>query len=178
MKSKARFDIKTTIIIVFFTYAGSLFLTFWLNEGVSFSGIYNEYLKNYVAKNEKLTYAVVWEVCFFCSYIIANLITYCFQKKQKKDFLSTTKGLISKKNGLFWHLRRNWMTELLILAILTAITIITYITSPHFSPFGIVYRLCGITCGGLLTPLLIAIFQLNHIVFSQYRWRISHYMHE
>lgn len=178
MKSKAKIDIKTTIIIVFFTYAVSLLLTFWLNEAVDFSGIYNEYLGTYVAKNANLTYSVVWEICFLCAYIIANLIAYFLPRKRRREFLSETKGLIPIKQGLFWHLRNNWATELLILTILSAITIGCYFVAPHFSPLGIVYRLCGPVFGTFLTPLFIALFQHNHILFSQYRWRISHYMHK
>lgn len=178
MKSKAKIDIKTTIIIVFFTYAGSLFLTFWLNEAVSFSGIYNEYLATALHNNASRTYSIVWEICFLCAYIIANLIAYFLPRKRRREFLSETKGLISIKQGLFWHLRNNWATELLILAILSAITIGCYFIAPRFSPLGIVYRLCGPVFGTFLTPLFIALFQHNHILFSQYRWRISHYMHK
>ena len=177
MKSKAKIDIKTTIIIVFFTYAGSLFLTFWLNEAIDFSGIYNEYLATALHNNASRTYSIVWEICFLCAYIIANLIAYVLLKKRRKEFISETKGLIPIKQGFFWHLRRNWMTELLILAILSAITIGCYFIAPRFSPLGIVYRLCGPVFGTILTPLFIALFQHNHILFSQYRWRISHYMY-
>ena len=178
MKEKIRIDWISTVTIVAFTYVVSLLIAYLLDDAVSFSGIYNEYLATALHNNASRTYSIVWEICFFCAYMIANLIAYFLPRKRRREFLSETKGLIPIKQGLFWHLRNNWATELLILAILSAITIGCYFIAPRFSPLGIVYRLCGPVFGTFLTPLFIALFQHNHILFSQYRWRISHYMHK
>lgn len=178
MKNRLKIDFKTTGVIVLFTYLGSLALSYWVNECVKFSGIFSSSLKEYVQRDENFIYSIVWEICFFCSFIFMSLLVYCFQRRRKKQFLLTTKGLITIKKGLFWHIKNYLYTEITILIITTIITIVIYVISPYYSPLGILFRICGVSIGAVLTPFFLGMIQINNIIFSQYRWRISYYMHE
>lgn len=179
MTNKLRIDIKTVIVIVAINVIGSLLLG-WLLGAISFfevSGSYDyEYLKIKGYESGKLIYAVGYETGHLVGYIIVNFVVYLLYKPRKKDFLFQTEGLLTKKDGLVWHLDRYKNTEIAILIVQSIIFLVLQLCFKEHSAFALIYRALGIPFGFVGSILVMAALQISHIVASQYYWRIRYYM--
>lgn len=173
-------NIKSIFVFLCGNFAISYVIAIVFEEAVDFSGIYGiNSVKQLIYENEQLVYNVVWEICFLIAFVLVNIVIYTAQKARRQKFLKDTKGLIPRKEGLIWHLKNYGQTELVILVSQSLVFLfICLVGYQNISPFGLIYRLCGVPFGFVVSVVLMGIIQMNHILYSQYHWRVHCYMHE
>ena len=179
MTNKLRIDIKTVIAIVAINVVGSLVLGLLLGSFVfmEVSGSYDYgYLKINGYESGELIYVVGYETGHLVAFIIVNFCAYMFCKARKKEFISETSGLLTKKDGLSWHVQKYKNTEIAILSVQAVIFLVIQLFFKEHGAFSVIYRALGIPLGFIVSILVMAALQISHIVASQYYWRIRYYM--
>lgn len=177
--SKLKIDIKTVIAVVAINVLGCLLLGRLLGS-VSFFEVYGTYDYGYLKINGyeqgKVIYAISYEAGHLAGYIIVNFLVYLLCKSRKKVFISQTKGLLTKKDGLIWHLQKYKNTEIAILSIQAIIFLVIQLLFKEHSAFALIYRVLGVPIGFVGSILVMGALQISHIIASQYYWRIRYYM--
>ncbi len=162
-----------------FNYVSALLFAYFLEEAVRFSAIFDlKFLAERINVNDPLVWDITYEICFLISFIIFHIIFSIAHKSRRKDFINDTKGLVLKKDGLVYHVKRYWINDIIVIILQVIIYLILFLSAKELCPVAIVYRLLGTPIGIIASLILLIGLQTNHILWSQYNWRVSHYMHE
>ena len=168
-----------SLIYLIATYLCSWIFKIFLVEFVRFSGIFElKFLVSRIDPTAPAVLAVTHEICFLISFIIFDIIFRITQKSQRKDFIDTTKGLLTKKDGLKYHIQRHLATELVLIALQVIADTTLFFIKKELCPLALIYNVCGLPIGILASITFLIVMHINHILLAQYNWRVSYYMYE
>ena len=178
MLKKYKIEPKSCIYVIA-TYLCSWGMAYLLEEFVRLSAIFKlEIFAERIDIDNPLVWEITFEICFLIAFIISHIIFSILYKSRRKAFIEDTKGLITKKDGLVYHIKRYWFNDVIVLSIQAVLFVILFLIKPTLSPIAIIYRLCGVPLGVIVSALALAVIYVNHILWAQYHWRVKHYMHE
>ena len=164
------------LIAIFFC---SLILAYFLEEFVRFSALFElKFFAERINTNDPLVWDKTYEICFLISYVIFHSVFSIAYKLRRKKFIKDTKGLITKKDGLIYHIKHYWTTDIVIIAIQVVAYLILFLSKNSLCPIAIIYRFCGVPFGLAVSAVFLVSIHITHILLAQYHWRVSHYMHE
>ena len=136
----------------------------------------------FFAERIDVTNPLVWdiadEICFLIAYITSHTIFSIAYKSRRKEFIKDTKGLVTKKDGLVYHINHHGANDIVIIAVQVIAFLILFLTKNSLCPMAIIYRFCGVPLGIITSAIFLTIIQVNHVLWAQYNWRVSHYMDE
>jgi hypothetical protein len=175
---KLKFE-PSSLLYLIAMYLCSLLLTYLLEEFVRFSALFDlKFFAERINAGDPFVWDITFEICFLIAYLIFHIIFCIADKSRRKEFLKDTKGLITQKDGLVYHLKNHWISDIVIVSIQTIVYLVLFLSKKHFSPTAIIYRFCGVPFGLIASVVFLAAIHLAHIVWAQYNWRVSYYMHE
>ena len=168
-----------SLIYLIVTYVCALLFACFLEEFVRFSALFElKFFAERINVEDPLIWNITYEICFLLSYIIFHIIFYIAYKSRRKEFIDNTRGLISKKDGLIYHVKKYWLSDIWIIFIQVVAYLILFLLNRSFCPIAIIYRFCGVLFGVIVSIVFLIVMYINHVIFAQYRWRVNHYMHE
>ena len=175
---KYKFEPQSLLYLIA-TYACSLILGFFLEEAVHFSALFElKIFAERINANDPLVWDITHEICFLIAYVICHIVFCIAYKSRHKEFIKDTKGLITKKDGLIYHIKHYWTSDAVIIAVQVVVYLTLFLSKETLCPVAIIYRFCGITLGLIISAIFLAAIHINHILWAQYNWRVTHYMHE
>ena len=175
---KATFEPKSLLYLIA-TYLCSLVFAYFLEEFVRFSALFElEFFAKRINQDDQLVWDITYEICFLIAYMIFHIVFSIAYKARRKEFINDTKGLITKKAGLIYHIKHYWINDIIIIAIQVMAYLILFLSNESLCPIAIIYRFCGVPLGIFVTTIFLTAIHATHILWAQYNWRISYYMHE
>lgn len=173
-----KFEPKSLLFLVA-VYFCSWGLGHLLEDFVRFSALFElNFFAERINANNPMVWDITFEICFLLAYIICHSIFCITYKSRRKKFIEDTKGLITKKDGLIYHLKHHIITDITVISIQIIVFLVLFLFKPSLCPVAIIYRLCGIPFGLIVNAAFLITIHLCHILWPQYHWRVSHYMHE
>lgn len=149
-----------------------------LEEFVRFSALFElKLFAERINSDDPVVWDITFEICFLLAYIICHVIFSIAYKSRRKEFIEDTKGLITKKDGLVYHLENHLLTDAIIILVQTVVYLALFLCKRTLCPIAIIYR-SGIPFGLIIGTVVLIVIHINHILLAQYNWRVSHYMHE
>lgn len=175
---KLKFEPQSLLYLIA-TYLCSLLLAYFLEEFVRFSALFDlKFFAERINADDPLVWDITYEICFLIAYVIFHIVFCIAYKSRRKEFIKDTKGLITKKDGLIYHIKHYWINDVVIIALQVVAYLILFLSKKSFCPTAIIYRFCGVPFGLIASVVFLVAIQIAHIVWAQYNWRVSHYMHE
>ena len=157
----------------------SLALAYFLEENVRFLALFElEFFAKRIDVNNPLVWDITYEICFLIAYIIIHIIFSIAYKSRREEFIKDTKGLVTKKDGLIYHINHHGTNDIVMIAVQVIAFLILFLTKYSLCPMAIIYRFCGVPLGIITSAIFLTTIQVNHVLWAQYNWRVSHYMHE
>lgn len=176
--NKLKFESESLFYLIT-TYLCSLLLAYFLEEFVRFSSLLDlKFFAERVNTADPFVWDITFEICFLTAYLIFHIIFYIAYKSRRKEFIKDTKGLITQKDGLIYHVKKYWINDTIIISIQVMAYLSLFLGKKSLCPTAIIYRFCGVPFGLVASSVFLVAIHLSHIVWSQYNWRVSHYMHE
>lgn len=173
-----KFEPKSLLFLVA-VYFCSWGLGHLLEDFVRFSALFElKFFAERINANDPMVWDITFEICFLLAYIICHSIFCITYKSRRKKFIEDTKGLITKKNGLLYHSEHHLLTDAVIILIQTVVYLALFLLKRTLCPVAIIFRLCGLPLGVIVSVVFLIVIHLCHILWAQYHWRVSHYMHE
>ena len=150
-----------------------------LKEFVHFSALFElKFFSERINADDPLVWDITFEICFILAYVISHIIFCILYKSRRKNFIKDTKGLITKKNGLLYHSEHHLLTDAVIILIQTVVYLALFLLKRTLCPVAIIFRLCGLPLGVIVSVVFLIVIHLCHVLWAQYHWRVSHYMSE
>ena len=175
---KFKFEPQSLLYLIA-TYLSSLIFAYFLEEVVRFSALFElKFFAERINADDPLVWDITYEICFLIAYIIFHIIFLIAYKSRRKEFIKETKGLITKKDGLIYHIKHYFVNDVVIIALQVVAYLILFLSRNSLCPIAIIYRLCGTPLGIIASAIFLAVIHVNHVLLAQYNWRVSHYMHE
>ncbi len=175
---KLKFEPESLFYLII-TYLCSLVLAYFLEEFVKFSALFDlEFFAERINAGDPLVWDITFEICFLIAYLIFHIIFCIAYKSRRKEFIKDTKGLITQKDGLIYHLKNHWISDIVIDSIQTIVYLVLFLNKNSFCPTAIIYRFFGVPFGLIASAVFLVAIHLTHIVWAQYNWRVNHYMYE
>ena len=169
----------SSLLYLIAMYLCSLLLTYLLEEFVRFSALFDlKFFAERINAGDPFVWDITFEICFLIAYLIFHIIFCIADKSRRKEFLKDTKGLITQKDGLIYHVKKYWINDTIIISIQVIAYLSLFLGKKSLCPTAIIYRFCGVPFGLVASSVFLVAIHLSHIVWSQYNWRVSHYMHE
>ena len=176
--NKLKFESESLFYLIT-TYLCSLLLAYFLEEFVRFSSLLDlKFFAERVNTADPFVWDITFEICFLIAYLIFHIIFCIADKSRRKEFLKDTKGLITQKDGLIYHVKKYWINDTIIISIQVIAYLSLFLGKKSLCHTAIIYRFCGVPFGLVASSVFLVAIHLSHIVWSQYNWRVSHYMHE
>ena len=173
-----KFEPKSLLFLVA-VYFCSWGLGHLLEDFVRFSALFElKFFAERINADDPLVWDITFEICFLLAYIICHSIFCITYKSRRKKFIEDTKGLITKKNGLLYHSEHHLLTDAVIILIQTVVYLALFLLKRTLCPVAIIFRLCGLPLGVIVSAVFLIVIHLCHVLWAQYHWRVSHYMHE
>ena len=173
-----KFEPKSLLFLVA-VYFCSWGLGHLLEDFVRFSALFElKFFAERINANDPMVWDITFEICFLLAYIICHSIFCITYKSRRKKFIEDTKGLITKKNGLLYHSEHHLLTDAVIILIQTVVYLALFLLKRTLCPVAIIYRLCGLPLGVIVSAVFLIVIHLCHVLWAQYHWRVSHYMSE
>lgn len=177
-KCKLELDPKSFLYLLF-NYVSAVISAYFLEEAVRFLAIFDlKFFAELINVNDSLVWDITYEICFLISFIIFHIVFSITYKSRRKDFINDTKGLILKKDGLVYHIKHYWINDIILIILQVVIYLILFLSAKAYCPVAFIYRLFGTPIGIIASLIFLIWIQINHILWSQYNWRVSYYMHE
>ena len=178
MLKKYKIEPKSWIYLIS-TYLCAWGMAYLLEEFVRLSAIYKlDFFAERIDIDNPLVWEITFEICFLIAFIISHIIFSMINKARRNAFIEDTMGLITKKDGLIYHIKSYGLNDIVIIGVQVVLCLILFLIKASFSPMAIIYRLCGVPLGVIVSALALAVIYVNHILWAQYHWRVKHYMHE
>ena len=175
---KFKFEPQSLLYMIS-TFFCSLFFAYFLEEFVRFSALFElKFFTERINTNDPLVWDKTYEICFLISYVIFHSVFSIVYKSRRKKFIKDTKGLITKKDGLIYHIKHYWINDIVIIAVQVVAFLILFLRKNSLCPIAIIYRFCGVPFGLAVSAVFLVSIHITHILLAQYNWRVSHYMHE
>lgn len=175
---KIKFEPQSLIYLIA-TYLSSLIFAHFLEEFVRFSALFDlKFFADRIDVDNPLVWDTTYEICFLIAYIILHIVFYIAYKLRRKEFIKDTKGLITKKDGLIYHIKHYFVNDIIIIVLQVVAFMILFLIKNSLCPIAIIYRICGIPLGTIASAIFLTSIHINHVLWAQYNWRVSHYMHE
>ena len=175
---KFKFEPQSLLYLIA-TYLCSLIFAYFLEEFVRFSALFDlKFFAERINAAEPLVWDITFEICFIIAYVISHIIFCILYRSRRKEFIKDTKGLITKKDGLIYHLKNYWISDTIIISIQVIAYLILFLSKKSLCPVAIIYRFCGVPFGLIASVGFLIAIHLAHVVWAQYNWRVSYYMHE
>ena len=175
---KFKFELQSLLYLIA-TYLCSLLLAYFLEEFVRFSALFDlKFFADRINTDNPLVWDITYEICFLVAYVIFHIVFNIAYKSRRKEFIKDTKGLITKKDGLLYHLNDHWINDIVIIALQVVAYLILFLSKNSLCPIAIIYRFCGVPLGMIVSTIFLTAIHITHILCAQYNWRVSHYMHE
>ena len=175
---KFKFEPQSLLCLIA-TYLSSLILAYFLEEFVRFSALFElNFFAERINVDNPLVWDITYEICFLFAYIIFHIVFSIAYKSRRKEFIKDTKGLITKKDGLIYHIKRYLTNDIVIIAVQVVSFLILFLSKNSLCPIAIIYRFCGVPLGIIASTIFLTAIHINHVLGAQYNWRVSHYMHE
>ena len=161
------------------SYLCSLLLAYFLEEFVRLSALFDlKFFAERINADDPLVWDITYEICFLIAYVIFDIVFCIAYKSRRKKFIKDTKGLITKKDGLIYHLKNYWISDTIIISIQVIAYLLLFLSRNSLCPIAIIYRFCGVPLGIIASTIFLTAIHITHILCAQYNWRVSHYMHE
>jgi hypothetical protein len=161
------------------TYLSSLLLAYFLEEFVRLSALFDlKFFAERINADDPLVWDITYEICFLIAYVIFDIVFCIAYNSRRKKFIKDTKGLITKKDGLIYHLKNYWISDTIIISIQVIAYLILFLSKKSLCPIAIIYRFCSVPFGLIASVGFLIAIHLAYVVWAQYNWRVSHYMHE
>ena len=175
---KFKFEPQSLLYLIA-TYLCSLILAYFLEEFVRFSALFElKFFAERINADDPLVWDITYEICFLIAYVIFHIVFCIADKSRCKEFIKDTKGLITKKDGLIYHIKHYLINDVVIIALQVVAYLILFLSKKALCPMAIIYRFCGVPLGIIVSTIFLTAIHINHILWAQYNWRVSHYMHE
>ena len=159
------------------TYLCAWGLAYLLEEFVGFLGLFEfDFFKEKINADSSLAWNITFEICFLISFIIFHIIFSIFNKVRRKDFIEETKGLITKKDGLIYHIKRYAFNDIIIVCVQVVFCLILFLIKASLCPLSVIYRFCGVPLGVIVSATVLAVLYVNHTLWVQYHWRVKYYI--
>ena len=176
MIKKYRFEPRSWIYLIP-TYLCAWGFAYLLEEFVRFSGLFEfELFNERINSDDKLVWEITFEICFLIAFIIFHIIFSMINKTRRKAFIEDTMGLITKKDGLIYHIKSYGLNDIVIIGVQVVLYLILFLIKASLCPLSIIYRFCGLTLGVIISATFLAVLYVNHILWAQYHWRVKYYM--
>ena len=176
--NKLKFESESLFYLIT-TYLCSLLLAYFLEEFVRFSSLLDlKFFAEQINTADPFVWDITFEICFLIAYLIFHIIFCIAYKSRRKEFIKDTKGLITQKDGLIYHVKKYWINDTIIISIQVIAYLSLFLGKKSLCPTAIIYRFCGVPFGFIASVVFLAAIHLAHIVWAQYNWRVSYYMHE
>ena len=168
-----------SLIYLIATYLCSLISAYFLEEFVRFSALFElKFFAERINADDPLVWDITYEICFLIAYVIFHIVFCIAYKSRCKEFIKDTKGLITKKDGLIYHIKNYWINDVVIIVLQVVAYLILFLSKKSLCPIAIIYGFCGVPLGIIASTIFLTAIHITHILWSQYNWRVSHYMHE
>ena len=175
---KFKFESQSVLYLIA-TYICSLIFAYFLEEFVRFLALFElKFFAERIDVDNPLVWDITYEICFLIAYIIFHIVFSIAYKSRRKEFIKDTKGLITKKDGLIYHINHYLVNDIVIIAVQMLAFLILFLNKNSLCPIAIIYRVCGVPLGIIASTIFLTATYVNHVVWAQYNWRVSHYMHE
>ena len=114
---KFKFEPQSMLCLIA-TYLSSLILAYFLDEFVRFSALFElKFFAERINVDNPLVWDITYEICFLFTYIIFHIVFSIAYKSRRKEFIKDTKGLITKKDGLIYHIKHYYVTDIVIIVL-------------------------------------------------------------
>ena len=175
---KFKFEPQSLLYLIA-TYLSSLILAYFLEEFVRFSALLElKFFAERINVDNPLVWDITYEICFLFAYIIFHIVFSIAYKSRRKKFIKDTKGLITKKDGLIYHIKHYYVTDIVIIVLQAVAFMVLFLIKSSLCPMAIIYRICGVPLGIVASTIFLIAIHISHVLCAQYNWRVSHYMHE
>ena len=176
MLKKYKIEPKSCIYVIA-TYLCSWGMAYLLEEFVRLSAIYKlDFFAERIDIDNPLVWEITFEICFLIAFIISHIIFSMINKARRNAFIEDTKGLITKKDGLIYHIKSYGLNDIVIIGVQVVFCLILFLIKASLCPLSIIYRFCGLTLGVIISATFLAVLYVNHILWAQYHWRVKYYM--
>ena len=176
MLKKYKIEPKSCIYVIA-TYLCSWGMAYLLEEFVRLSAIYKlDFFAERIDIDNPLVWEITFEICFLIAFIVSHIIFSMINKTRRKAFIEDTKGLITKKDGLIYHIKSYGLNDIVIIGVQVVLCLILFLIKASLCPLSIIYRFCGLPLGVIISATFLAVLYVNHILWAQYHWRVKHYM--
>ena len=176
MLKKYKIEPKSCIYVIA-TYLCSWGMAYLLEEFVRLSAIYKlDFFAERIDIDNPLVWEITFEICFLIAFIISHIIFSMINKARRNAFIEDTKGLITKKDGLIYHIKSYGLNDIVIIGVQVVLCLILFLIKASLCPLSIIYRFCGLPLGVIISATFLAVLYVNHIIWAQYHWRVKHYM--
>lgn len=173
-----KFEPKSLLYLIA-TYLCAWGLGHILKEFVHFSALFElKFFAERINADDPLVWDITFEICFILAYVISHIIFCILYKSRRKNFIKDTKGLITKKDGLIYHVKHHVITDITVISIQIIVYFVLFLFKRSLCPVAIIYRLCGLPLGVIVSAAFLIVIHLCHVLWAQYHWRVSHYMSE
>ena len=175
---KVKFEPKSLLYFIA-TYLCSLIAAYFLEEFVRFSALFElKFFAERINEGSQLVWDITYEICFLIAYVVCHIIFSIAYKSRHKEFIKDTKGLITKRDGLVYHIKHYWIDDIIIIFVQIMAYLILFLSKNSLCPVAIIYRFCGVAFGLIASAIFIVVIHIAHILLAQYNWRVRYYMHE
>ena len=176
MLKKYKIEPKSCIYVIA-TYLCSWGMAYLLEEFVRLLAIFKlEIFAQRIDIDNPLVWEITFEICFLIAFIVSHIIFSMINKTRRKAFIEDTKGLITKKDGLIYHIKSYGLNDIVIIGVQVVLCLILFLIKASLCPLSIIYRFCGLPLGVIISATFLAVLYVNHILWAQYHWRVKHYM--
>ena len=176
MLKKYKIEPKSCIYVIA-TYLCSWGMAYLLEEFVRLSAIYKlDFFAERIDIDNPLVWEITFEICFLIAFIISHIIFSMINKARRNAFIEDTMGLITKKDGLIYHIKSYGLNDIVIIGVQVVLCLILFLIKASLCPLSIIYRFCGLPLGVIISATFLAVLYVNHIIWAQYHWRVKHYM--
>ena len=176
MLKKYKIEPKSCIYVIA-TYLCSWGMAYLLEEFVRLSAIYKlDFFAERIDIDNPLVWEITFEICFLIAFIISHIIFSMINKARRNAFIEDTMGLITKKDGLIYHIKSYGLNDIVIIGVQVVLCLILFLIKASLCPLSIIYRFCGLPLGVIISATFLAVLYVNHILWAQYHWRVKYYM--